>query len=269
MMRYKNRYNCRVILTVKPLLLALVWSVYVEGIYEFQEPLEDGRLSLPIDKLGHGVTDLVTFGKTPQLDLDKAELARSAALLFLRTGFPALLTSGVVSRMHYYFEGISQQVASTNIEHLERKSPAEICEKMTAIFDTVIEHIGSSSRGIYSDISAVQVDGRPLSDAIVEIGLQFKAYRSDLNYYRDVTQKLLSVPIIPKVISIFSNIMKETDILTPGTLKRLLIHGSTNEAISALPKPVDNVSRKVISHSEFIMDDESAIEVPTVSVEVW
>lgn len=267
MMRYKNRYNCRVILTVKPLLLALVWSVYVEGIYEFQEPLEDGRLTWPIDKLGHGVTDLVTFGKTPQLDLDKAELARSAALLFLRTGFPALLTTGVVSPMHNYLEGISQQVASTNIDHLERISPAEICEKITAIFDTVIEHIGS--RGIYSDISAVQVDGRPLSDAIVEIGLQFKAYRSDLNYYRDVTQKLLSVPIIPKVISIFSNIMKETDILTPGTLKRLLIHGSTNEAKSALPKPVDNVSRKVISHSEIIMDDESAIEVPMVSVEVW
>lgn len=269
MMRYKKEFNHKITLIVEPSLLILIWSVCVSGVHESPDLQGDARILLPIDKLAHGVIDLITMGKPLQLDLAKTDVARSAGLLFWRTGFPVRLPSGVVGRMQNYFNQIGQQVANIEVDQLERKSLAEIGDEMSDIMDAVFDYIGASPKGIYSDLSQVQVKGKPLNNAMVDIGLQFKAYKNDLSYYRDVAHKLLGVPVMPTVASRLLSIIKTADASTPDLLKRPLIQasGATNQAIATLSKSVGDVSRNIISYPKAMMVNKPINNAPMVPVE--
>lgn len=207
----------------------------------------DVKIIMPVVKVASGVIDLATAGQPLKMDISKGEIAQSVALLAKRTGLNPPI--GIFNKVQTFFNQVSERVAQTGVKELQRKSIAEIGQDMKDILDGIVMHVGTSSAGIYSDMSAARVNDKPLQDAMVDVGLQFKALKTDLMFYREVAHKILGVPVMPIVASQLVSMIRATNATTPQFISDPLIYASAtaNQALSTISKSAGDVGKNIAS----------------------
>lgn len=211
--------------------------------------LGDARIIMPIVKLSRGLINLATKGQPMQIDFGKSEVAQSIGLLAWRTKLQ--LPKGIIAKTQAYFNDIYNRVSESSVSELERKSLEQIGNDMIEILDTVVEHVRTSPKGIYSDITEAQVEeGKQLDEAMTNVGLQFKAYKTDLMMYRDIAHRVLGIPVMPAVAARLVAMIKAANATTPSVLKNpaIQITDTANQALSILSKSVSDVGKNIASY---------------------
>lgn len=155
----------------------------------------------PFATLAKNVIATVTLGVPIEFNLGASDLMHSFGLLTWRTGFPLTMPSDFMAKSQDFYNRIGERVEESSVQFVIRKSLAGLKVDLDLIVDSIVEEVRRSDDGVYTDYTQTMVNGTLLEDACVDVGVQLKAYKTDLIYYRSIAEKVLGVPFLPTIAS--------------------------------------------------------------------
>lgn len=205
----------------------------------------------PFDALTREMIDLITLGKMPELNVSPTELGRSLGRLAFQTGLRR--PSQVPQKTTDLLTRISERVFDADISKLPRKTMADLRLDLHTIMDSIMATIAASPDGVFTNYLNVQVGEKSLEDALVNLGMQFKAAGVDLLGYRDLAAKLMGIPGLPTISGHMNSV---ADIAAPtfGTV--------TDMASNMVRMPVQQVSGAASSSLSWL---SNGIRRPTLA----
>lgn len=136
-----------------------------------------------------------------ELGITSKDAAKSLGHLVIRAQFPRKLPPDLMTKFQDTLNRIRNRVDSTNVDYLTRKPIESLGVDLNNIADALVEHVRQSPDGIYTDYLKANVDNISLEDALYNVGLQLKAYQTDLTNYQMLVSWLMSLPAVPVVTS--------------------------------------------------------------------
>lgn len=152
----------------------------------------------PVARVAKSAVAALALGEPMQaVNISVTDLTRSLVSLTWRTGFPLNLKRGFFNKVMDFYERVKQRVEETSVDNVERKRFVNLKVDLDAIVDGIVEHVRQSPDGLNVNYLEAQINGIPLEDACVNVGIQLKAYKKDIAHYRNVAQMVLGVPVMP------------------------------------------------------------------------
>lgn len=155
----------------------------------------------PYANLAKSIIATVTLGVPIEFNIGANDIMKSFALLTWRTGFPISMPQDFLGKASIFYNQIHERVEATDVQFLVRRTLPELKTELDIIVDSIVEEVRISPDGVYTDYTQTKVNGTLLEDACVAIGLQLKAYKTDLSYYRSIAEAVLGVPLMPTIAS--------------------------------------------------------------------
>lgn len=168
---------------------------------------KDVKILAPAESLAKSIINTSTTGEPFKIQFGVTDLLQSFALFTWRTGFPLTMPSGFLTKVQDFYDRILERVNQANVQDLERKSLASLKVDLDDIVDGIMDEVRRSPDGVYTNYLDAKVNGLPLEDACVEVGIQFKAYGMDLSNYRRIAGIVLGIPLMPQVAQTINGVV--------------------------------------------------------------
>lgn len=144
----------------------------------------------------------VLLGDQLNLDDGFVKIMRGAFSVFWSSGLSVTMPSKTKNQLQDMYNHIHEQVVAEDITKVERKSFVKLKEYIDLIIDSFVQAVYDSDGGLSSiEYSKVKVGNETLEQALVNVGLQFRAYFVDVSNYRDIAKMILGVPVVPTLAS--------------------------------------------------------------------
>lgn len=213
---------------------------------------------MPVANLTKAVIKTVTLGVPLEMDISTGGAVKNFAYFAWRTGFPVSMPKGFIQKAQEFYERVKSRVDRAEVKEVERKSLANLRIELDKIVDSIVEEVRMSKDGLYTDYLKTRVDGVLLEDACVAVGIQLKAYGTDLINYRNIAGAVLGIPVMPTVASAVIDVAKiannitialNSSIASPALQGVSMVSESARHSITNLRQqlPLQNVVQAPLS----------------------